>query len=155
QGNVDSFLLRSGPADAPALFDFHHLRIAFEPVWQELFDTDTVHTAHEIYSKFAQIGIDPNSYLNGPLASMLHIGSSIGVIMSILQDAKTSGGATIHHWVTQAFEITQEEWDALQLSEQRDLVILAARVVGAGNDLAAKDEDTKPFNVPEPIQPEF
>src|SRR5262249_48107072 len=92
QGNVDSFLLRSGPADAPALFDFHHLRIAFEPVWQELFDTSLCHKAHQLYSKFAEAGVDPNSYLEGPLASMINIGSLPKLLGSIVKDAQTSSG---------------------------------------------------------------
>jgi hypothetical protein len=139
QGNVDSFLLRSGPADAPALFDFHHLRIAFEPVWQELFDTSLCHKAHQLYSQFAEAGVDPNSYLDGPLASMISVGSFPKFLGSIVKDAQTSNGIPIHHWVTQAFEITQDEWAILQPDEQRDLTIAAARVLGAGKELSQQE----------------
>src|SRR5262249_288469 len=113
-----------------------------------------VHTAHELYSKFVEMGVDPNSYLNGSPASMPHIGSLVGIAKNIIQDAQSNSGIPPHHWVTQVFEITKEEWNVLQPSEQRDLVILAARVMGANNDVAHTDPDTKPFNVPE-INPEF
>src|SRR5262249_49470139 len=151
QGNVDSFLLRSGPADAPALFDFHHLRIAFEPVWHELFDTRVCDKAYQLYSKYAEAGVDPNSYLTGPLASTISLGSLPLVLGSILKDAQTSSGIPLHHWVTQAFDITDQEWGALQPDERRDLIILAAQVLGVDNAAAKNDALAADLN----IQPSF
>ena len=37
-GNIREFALSPGPADTPALFDFHQLNIAFEHVWKEFLD---------------------------------------------------------------------------------------------------------------------
>ena len=56
--------LHGGPADADALFDFHHIRLAFEPVWQELFDEKLIATGKTLYEQFVEIGVDPNEYLN-------------------------------------------------------------------------------------------
>jgi hypothetical protein len=40
--SVKGLALHSGPADGPSFFDFHHLQIAFEHVWHELFDDGRV-----------------------------------------------------------------------------------------------------------------
>ena len=142
QGNVDRFLLRSGPADTPALFDFHHLRIAFEPVWQELFDTNVANTAHDLYSKFAEAGVDPNAYLNGPFASMLNLGSFAGLAKSIVNDAQATNGAAIDPNVVKIFEITDEEWNEVVGTGLHNELIYIAEVVvhridAAQNSLAA------------------
>jgi len=109
QGNVDSFLLRSGPADAPALFDFHNLRIAFEPVWQELFDSETNHQAQELYSQYVELGVDPNKYLIGPDD---HINLKPAKADAKKAQSKKSAPIDVH--VARVFEITDEEWNALE-----------------------------------------
>jgi hypothetical protein len=42
RAHVKGLLISSGPADAPATYDFHSLRIAFAHVWQEAFDAGVV-----------------------------------------------------------------------------------------------------------------
>jgi len=59
--NVKGFELHSGPADAPSLHDFHHLQIAFEHVWQELFDDDVTSIAKDLYADLVEVGQDPNN----------------------------------------------------------------------------------------------
>jgi hypothetical protein len=38
QEGTDAFKLRGGPADVPAVYDFHNLQIAFDHVWQQAID---------------------------------------------------------------------------------------------------------------------
>jgi hypothetical protein len=125
QGNVDSFLLRSGPADAPALFDFHHLRIAFEPVWQELFDEDVYHTAHQVYSQLVELGADPNKYL---------VGSEGAVVLkpakADAEKVKSKSSVPMHPYVVRVFEITDEEWNELEGTGLQDELIAIATIVG-------------------------
>jgi hypothetical protein len=125
QGNVDSFLLRSGPADAPALFDFHHLRIAFEPVWQELFDTETIHTAQRLYSKFVELGVDPNAYFTDSMMATHLAGSFAKFAKSIVEDARANSAIPIDAHVARVFEITDQEWSALGPDLQTELKTIA------------------------------
>ncbi len=66
QLGLDSFVLESGPADAPAMFDFSHLQIAFEPLWHEVLDSAIEDKAHDLYDGLVDLGVDPNAYLFGP-----------------------------------------------------------------------------------------
>jgi hypothetical protein len=62
QNGINAFTLHSGPADVPAFYDFHNLKIAFERVWQELFDDDIIKQAKNLYTDLVELGIDPNEY---------------------------------------------------------------------------------------------
>ena len=48
QDGISGFAIRPGPADVPALFDFHRLQIAFEHVWQDVVDDDIVDVARDL-----------------------------------------------------------------------------------------------------------
>ncbi len=115
QSGVDSFVLRSGPADTPALFDFHNLQIAFEPVWQELFDPKVTGTAHKLYADLVEAGLDPNEYLGDP-AALTPMGP-LALHNPIASD------------VVKAFEITDAEWAALGYL-QTELTYLARSANG-------------------------
>jgi len=118
QGSVDGFALRSGPADVPATYDFHRLEIAFEPVWQELFDKGTLDTGRQLYEKFVELGLDPNEYLLGPDEKF-----SPQITLDLLPGGSTEQIPPPD--VTQLFEITQREWAALDVTHQERLVQLA------------------------------
>jgi hypothetical protein len=141
QEAVKSFELESGPADAPALFDFHQLKIAFESVWLELFDPETEQTVHDLYSSLAEAGVDPNDYMDdgGALPSI-----NLQALVKATIGAKANAASELHHWVTQAFTITSDEWDVLTADEQFDLILLAGRVLGAqwSTDGGVKDPKT-------------
>jgi hypothetical protein len=126
--SIESFVLESGPADTPALFDFHHLRIAFEPVWHELFDSDVVDIAQELYTWLAEAGVDPNKYLGGPQPGSINLSNALAAAAQ----AKASDGNPLHPWVTDEFEITNAEWNALTPDEQQELAIQAGRLAGGG-----------------------
>ena len=122
QAGVDGFLLRSGPADSPAMFDFHHLRIAFEPVWQELFDDRFSETAHELYSTLAEAGVDPNTYLftEGDQLSLTFAKKNV-------TKAKSEKTPPPDASVVKAFEITDAEWDALLKAGLNDELVTLAK----------------------------
>lgn len=113
QGSVDGLSLRSGPADVPALYDFHRLEIAFEPIWQELFDKGTVETGRKLYEKLVELGLDPNAYLIGPGEVVIPTLPKSGGGEEALVEAPPK--------VTRYFEITQLEWNALDESHRNEL----------------------------------
>jgi len=124
QGGIDAFQLRSGPADGPALFDFHHLRIAFEPLWEELFDTDVEHIAHELYGSLVEIGVDPNAYLfDGVTSTPMIAGLSQAIANAVTATLPEPDTA-----VLRAFDITAEEYHKLTGPQQASLIGLAHRV---------------------------
>jgi hypothetical protein len=145
QNSVQGFVLESGPADAPALFDFERLQIAFEPLWHELFDSGTVAKAEQLYEEMVQRGVDPNPYL---------VLSEPGDVITFLgpgTNSKPSGGLGLDLGFTKlgaatkkaadkakprinsaarAFLITDAEWGALQPDQQAELAALADIVNG-------------------------
>ena len=58
QATIDAFSMRPGPADVPALFDFHRLEIAFDHVWQEVFADNVVDVARELHARVREMGGD-------------------------------------------------------------------------------------------------
>lgn len=122
QGTVDGFALHSGPADVPATYDFHRLEIAFEPVWQELFDQGVIDTGLDLYKKYVELGLDPNEYLIGP-------GETIQATFSSLSQQKSFDEPPAK--VAAAFEITQREWAALNSQHREELEDLADEIEDA------------------------
>ena len=114
---IKASTLHGGPADADALFDFHHIRLAFEPVWQELFDEKVIATGKKLYEQFVAIGVDPNDYLDiSPQSGSV----SLGVTLELAKKAfKLDQGLTPlveqspPATVLAAFDITPEEWARL------------------------------------------
>ncbi len=56
--------LQGGAADTPAIFDFHSLQIAFEPVWQEFFDRELEDKLELTIRELKLMGGDPESLAN-------------------------------------------------------------------------------------------
>lgn len=124
QAGVDGFALRSGPADVPATYDFHRLEIAFESVWQELFDKGALDTGRRLYEKFVELGLDPNKYL---------IDSTGTPVKKIGKKEVGKTEPNPEPKVTESFEITQREWQALDTQHQERLKGLAAELAKLGN----------------------
>jgi hypothetical protein len=112
QKGVNGFTLHSGPADAPALHDFHHLQIAFGHVWQELFDDALIQTGKELYTDLVELGVDPNEYLLDPLEAKIK-----ALLPKILKSAVAGSTPTASFdppaSVVRAFDITQQQWGIL------------------------------------------
>ena len=117
QKGIEASTLHGGPADADALFDFHHIRLAFEPVWQELFDEKLIATGKTLYEQFVEIGVDPNEYLNitpdlGPVGLAVTLDTAKALFKTdqkSIPSIELSPPAT----VMAAFDITSDEWARL------------------------------------------
>ena len=59
-GNIRDFALDPGPADSPALFDFHSLRIAFDHIWQEVLDERIEPLVRHGYTTTRRLGGNPD-----------------------------------------------------------------------------------------------
>ena len=108
--NVKAFAPHGGPADGPALYDFHHLRIAFEDVWQELFDIDLETKGQQLYEQFVELGLDPNEYLLSD-AIMTSLGKGALTLAETVKTASQDSTPPVS--VVSAFNITPAQWNAL------------------------------------------
>ncbi|MBO3751115.1 hypothetical protein J5X84_34010 [Streptosporangiaceae bacterium NEAU-GS5] len=91
QRAVDAFAIRPGPADVPALFDFHKLQIAFDHVWQDVVDEEILDTAAEVYRSIRQLGGAPTVAKGGsPLRAL----ADEAVLVRRANEQFTGGAAT-------------------------------------------------------------
>jgi hypothetical protein len=120
QQRVNGFALESGPADVPALHDFHHLQIAFEHVWHELFDESMVANAKELYTTLVELGADPNEY-QVDLADPKELKE---YLKSLKKEAAVPDPSEPDMSVIQEFDITPEQWNALEKyqGDLRDII---------------------------------
>ncbi|RAJ05215.1 hypothetical protein LX64_02369 [Chitinophaga skermanii] len=63
--NISNTIFQKGPADVPAYYDFHSLKIAFENVWQEAIDLGLINLAERSYDQVESNGGNPFMLLNG------------------------------------------------------------------------------------------
>lgn len=133
QQGVNGFTLHSGPADAPALHDFHHLQIAFEHVWQELFDDDVVAKGKDLYTDLVELGVDPNEYLEPKIVLKLPKTSA--------KKASSAAASEPPASVINAFDITPEQWVALSPAYSQALEDLALELLAA-EKIMQDDVDT-------------
>lgn len=59
QSGTDEFALRPGPADVPAIYDFHNLQIAFDHVWTHAVDEQVIELSTELARAVTDAGGDP------------------------------------------------------------------------------------------------
>jgi hypothetical protein len=57
--SINKLEFKKGPADIPAYFDFHSLKIAFPHVWREAIDQGLIENGEALYDKVVAAGIDP------------------------------------------------------------------------------------------------
>lgn len=136
QGAVDGLTLRGGPADTPAVYDFAKLTIAFEPVWQELFDTDVLDTGRQLYEQFVELGLDPNAYLTDGGVTGPHLKLDLNLT------GVAAGGVIPPPGVAAAFEITAAEYGALVAAGMDALLQELANVVSGGIVVTADEDNT-------------
>lgn len=133
QASVDGFALRGGPADVPAVHDFHHLTVAFESVWQELFNKNVLETGRELYDKFVELGLDPNEYLisdSGELKA-----AAIKAMKKQVAKKQTTTYAEPRIRVIEWFAITDSLWSRLSQGQQDQLWNLAGELTGLSEDI--------------------
>ena len=58
--NLAELTLRPSPADTPAFYEFHHVQMAFESVWQEAIDEGLLDLAEDAYQDIVELGGDPD-----------------------------------------------------------------------------------------------
>ena len=123
--SVSGFTLKSGPADAPALYDFHSLQIAFDHVWHELFDNGLLKNAKDLYTDLVELGVDPNAYLVSDITDPKEVVAYINYLKSLKEEDPDPELADPAATVTQAFDITREQWAELTGDQQAALEVLA------------------------------
>lgn len=117
---IDAFALRAGPADVPALFDFHQLQIAFAHVWQEALDEGLLELGMSAYSRVVELGGDPGRQLQkgSPFRTIV----AEGALAVQTQQPPPE--------VIQAFQVTQDQWSVLDAEQRASLVSLSLELVG-------------------------
>jgi hypothetical protein len=73
EGDTQTFELNGGPADVPAVYDFHNLQIAFDHVWSRALDEDVLRVGDELCKALADAGGDPVAAVDAgapPLAAL-------------------------------------------------------------------------------------
>ena len=110
---VDAFSLPKGPAEVPAFYDFNALQIAFDHVWQQLFDEaipNLAFTADNLGR--TRLGVD--SILTGFRNGLLAIDTSFVVTPLEVPPA-----------VAKLFDITVEEYNDMSPANRQQLGYIA------------------------------
>jgi hypothetical protein len=116
QHEIDRLELRSGPADRPAIFDFHSLQIAFEHVWQEVFDDEVTDDFLTLYERVVEHGGVPPAAGDDVLRKLVFEAS-------VLTRA-THAEPPVE--VLETFEIAPAEWRVLSVESKEKLISLAS-----------------------------
>jgi hypothetical protein len=136
QSGVDGFALHSGPADVAAHYEFHRLQIAFEHVWQELFDSGADGVGGELFAEIVELGFAPDEILKGT-ASLKDALASLDVMAKpVTKSLIEPPVAVIRDW-----DITAEEYTLLdEIGLGEDFATLAGEIATLR---AARDAEIK------------
>ena len=141
QQQVDQLVLRGGPADAPAYYDFHNLQVAFDHVWTEAFDQEVVDRLKDLYREILDLGGDlPESDISG-------IGSWLSprrppLFSKVLPDAEFACQIAMEDVpadVVQFVGITKAEWNALTYDQREQVTACKHSVLWIQTNLALAD----------------
>lgn len=131
-GSFPSLTLPPGPADIPAFYDFYDLQIAFKPVWTEALDESLIDDIGTYYNHFVENGGDGAVFLDGinsPNCKIFKMG-----YFNIISFANET--------VQTHFDITNEEWNALNAQQRTALNDIAVKAQEYFNKLENRfDED--------------
>lgn len=106
---VSGFELHAGPADTPSLHEFHHLRIAFEHVWQDLFDEDVAGMGQRLYEHLVDIGVYPNEQATGASSWASFVKYLMDLLNNLPNDTEDPPTEVISE-----FDITEAQWSKLK-----------------------------------------
>jgi hypothetical protein len=117
ESSVNEFSLQKGPAEVPAFHDFHSIQIAFDHVWQQLFDESIPNLAYSANTmgknKFGIDNVLGNAFKNGFLvADLFHVVSALDV-------------PTI---VARYFDVTKEEYNEMSFANRDELKFMAHEI---------------------------
>ena len=107
--NVNNFNLKKGPAEQSSFYDFHVLNIAFGHIWQQIIDDTPAQLAAEVKHFATKRGYPLDTTYNSPKRMM----ADFKFIFKILSNPPQG--------VISNFDITKEEWNALELDAQNKL----------------------------------
>ena len=107
--NVNNFNLKKGPAEQASFFDFHILNVAFGHIWQQIIDETPARLAAEIKEIASNRGFN----LDGNYQSPQMLMADFTFIFNVLNNPPQG--------VISNFDITHEEWNALELDSQEKL----------------------------------
>jgi hypothetical protein len=99
-----SLVLPPGPADVPALHEFHRLQIAFRPVWTEALDESLLVDAKAAYERYVELGGDPAA-----LPGRIGWSTLVATLGTLLSPAGTPPPAAVAGYV----DLTADVWSAM------------------------------------------
>ena len=108
--NVDNFSLRKGPAELPSYYDFQVLNVAFGHVWQQLIDD----TPAQLAAQAVQQAQGRGFALQANYANLSHLLSDFTLVINTMDNPPQS--------VLANYDITYEEWNALDLLARNKLI---------------------------------
>lgn len=90
QANIGNLLMKPGPADRPAIFDFHSLQIAFDHVWQELISEEVLEEAELLYAELKELGGDPEAAQHANKSPLEALRDETAAVMATLDRGENS-----------------------------------------------------------------
>ncbi|HEX5151236.1 MAG TPA: hypothetical protein VFW07_07290 [Parafilimonas sp.] len=164
--SIGHTIFQKGPADVPAFYEFHSLKIAFENIWQEAIDLGLIDKAEKWYNQVLANGDDPLRALNNNnLFSFTGIVDSfvdmVGDIATAPVDALTSltGGAfannntsgdnhDLHYDNCVALEFPEAIpiWSRLTSQEKTVLLKLSKLLASPFSDYIGNDDVNAPYS---------
>lgn len=129
--NTNNFNLKKGPAEQASFFDFHILNIAFGHLWQQIVDDTPAQLAAEAKEMAAKRGFN--------------LDSNHKTKNSLLADLKFFSKAQSKppQDVISCFDITDEEWYALEFNAKSKLRNICNAIEKANAGLIYKEESTE------------
>ncbi len=132
--NIKQLEFTGGPADVTAYHDFYNLQIAFEHIWTELFDEETVNVTRDLIEKWIRYdyrvsGMDIPESVHSPEGIELLLEKSNAYLERLY--VANPPPANVKELIS---SITSMQWNNLDPSDQVHLITLATV------DLSAHDQ---------------
>lgn len=129
--NVGNFSLQKGPAELPSYHDFQVLNIAFGHIWQQLTDDKPAQLAAQAMQQAQSRGFA----LQGGYANISHLLSDFTLVTNTMTNPPES--------VLANFDITYEEWNALELLARNKLTECSSAIDYASKGLIYQPASTE------------
>ncbi len=77
---IGNLSLHRGPADVPALYDFHNLQIAFDHVWEDARAEGVLEVAKSMYRTALEAGGDPATVMQGSTRPLHDLAQEVALV---------------------------------------------------------------------------
>ena len=124
--NVGKFSLKKGPAELTSFYDFQVLNIAFGHIWKQLFDDKPAQLAAEI----KHIGLNKGFTFMSAYTSASQMRADFSSVYTMMSNPPES--------VISNYDITYEEWNALDALAQNKLTEYSTAIDNANKGLIYK-----------------